>query len=51
MQHEITDAVGLFVGAPPDLLGGQALDGLFDLWQEVVGKILTRLLQEKGIHI
>ena len=46
MQHQIANAVGLFVGPPPDLLVTEFLQAVFDLRQEVFRQMVARTRDE-----
>src|SRR5882724_1031234 len=46
MQHQIPNAVRLFIRPPPDLLIGQPLETLFDLRQKVFDEMMARSRNE-----
>src|SRR5205085_3529165 len=46
VQHQVANAVRLFVGPPPDLLVTEFLQAVFDLRQEVFRQMVARTRDE-----
>jgi hypothetical protein len=50
MQHQVPDAVGLFIGTPPDLIVGHGVQAMEQLRKKILPEKHSRRVHEFFAH-